>query len=108
MVEFLLINRPLDCRSASGRWCQLQDLAIDYGAGASLISGRKRVVLPTRMSARFVISMEGKCRRYSLRVRPLRPEIAGVMELGLASRNMHSEIETMRRQYRSIPNCRAA
>ncbi|MCK7502216.1 MAG: hypothetical protein MZW92_79140 [Comamonadaceae bacterium] len=47
MMEFLLINHPLDCPICDqGGECQLQDLAVGYGGSASRYQEEKRVVLP--------------------------------------------------------------
>ena len=44
-MEFLLINHPLDCPICDqGGECQLQDLAVGYGASASRYDEPKRVV----------------------------------------------------------------
>jgi NADH-quinone oxidoreductase subunit G len=46
VMEFLLINHPLDCPICDqGGECQLQDLAVGYGPGASRYEEEKRVVL---------------------------------------------------------------
>ena len=46
VMEFLLINHPLDCPICDqGGECQLQDLAVGYGAGQSRYQEPKRVVL---------------------------------------------------------------
>ncbi len=53
VMEFLLINHPLDCPICDqGGECQLQDLAVGYGASASRYGEEKRVVLQARISAR--------------------------------------------------------
>ena len=46
VMEFLLINHPLDCPICDqGGECQLQDLAVGYGASASRYQEEKRVVI---------------------------------------------------------------
>src|SRR6201985_243527 len=46
VMEFLLINHPLDCPICDqGGECQLQDLAVGYGASSSRYDEPKRVVL---------------------------------------------------------------
>ncbi len=43
VMEFLLINHPLDCPICDqGGECQLQDLAVGYGASASRYTEEKR------------------------------------------------------------------
>ncbi len=45
VMEFLLINHPLDCPICDqGGECQLQDLAVGYGGSASRYNEEKRVV----------------------------------------------------------------
>ena len=47
VMEFLLINHPLDCPICDqGGECQLQDLAVGYGGSSSRYDEEKRVVLP--------------------------------------------------------------
>src|SRR5476651_2836589 len=48
VMEFLLINHPLDCPICDqGGECQLQDLAVGYGNSGSRYQEDKRVVKPT-------------------------------------------------------------
>ncbi len=94
VMEFLLINHPLDCPICDqGGECQLQDLAVGYGAGASRYGEEKRVVLHKNVGP--LISMEemSRCIHCTRCVR-FGQEIAGVMELGMQNRGEHSEITT--------------
>ncbi|HEY1399223.1 NADH-quinone oxidoreductase subunit NuoG, partial [Roseateles sp.] len=94
VMEFLLINHPLDCPICDqGGECQLQDLAVGYGASASRYSEEKRVVFHKNVGP--LISMEemSRCIHYTRCVR-FGQEISGVMELGMAHRGEHSEIQT--------------
>lgn len=94
VMEFLLINHPLDCPICDqGGECQLQDLAVGYGASASRYQEEKRVVLHKDVGP--LISMEemSRCIHCTRCVR-FGQEIAGVMELGMSHRGEHSEIET--------------
>ena len=94
VMEFLLINHPLDCPICDqGGECQLQDLAVGYGSNASRYDEPKRVVF--HKNAGPLISMQemSRCIHCTRCVR-FGQEIAGVMELGMASRNMHAEIQT--------------
>jgi NADH-quinone oxidoreductase subunit G len=94
VMEFLLINHPLDCPICDqGGECQLQDLAVGYGAGASRYQEEKRVVFHKDVGP--LISMEemSRCIHCTRCVR-FGQEIAGVMELGMSHRGEHSEIET--------------
>jgi NADH-quinone oxidoreductase subunit G len=92
VMEFLLINHPLDCPICDqGGECQLQDLAVGYGKGQSRYAEEKRVVL--HKSVGPLISMEemSRCIHCTRCVR-FGQEIAGVMELGMMGRGEHSEI----------------
>jgi len=94
VMEFLLINHPLDCPICDqGGECQLQDLAVGYGGGSSRYQEEKRVVAPKDVGP--LISMEemSRCIHCTRCVR-FGQEIAGVMELGMSHRGEHSEIET--------------
>ena len=94
VMEFLLINHPLDCPICDqGGECQLQDLAVGYGGGSSRYQEEKRVVFHKDIGS--LISMEemSRCIHCTRCVR-FGQEIAGVMELGMSHRGEHSEIET--------------
>ncbi len=94
VMEFLLINHPLDCPICDqGGECQLQDLAVGYGSGASRYEEEKRVVFHKDVGP--LISMEemSRCIHCTRCVR-FGQEIAGVMELGMSHRGEHAEIET--------------
>ncbi|MDM7455925.1 MAG: NADH-quinone oxidoreductase subunit NuoG [Tepidimonas sp.] len=94
VMEFLLINHPLDCPICDqGGECQLQDLAVGYGGTHSRYEEEKRIVLHKNVGP--LISMEemSRCIHCTRCVR-FGQEIAGVMELGMSHRGEHSEIET--------------
>ncbi len=94
VMEFLLINHPLDCPICDqGGECQLQDLAVGYGGSKSRYEEEKRVVFHKDVGP--LISMEemSRCIHCTRCVR-FGQEIAGVMELGMSNRGEHSEIET--------------
>lgn len=94
VMEFLLINHPLDCPICDqGGECQLQDLAVGYGKGESRYQEEKHVVFHKNVGP--LISMEemSRCIHCTRCVR-FGQEIAGIMELGMANRNYHSEITT--------------
>jgi len=94
VMEFLLINHPLDCPICDqGGECQLQDLAVGYGGSASRYDEEKRVVFHKDVGP--LISMEemSRCIHCTRCVR-FGQEIAGSMELGMSHRGEHSEIET--------------
>jgi NADH-quinone oxidoreductase subunit G len=99
VMEFLLINHPLDCPICDqGGECQLQDLAVGYGGSTSRYEEEKRVVLHKNVGP--LISMEemSRCIHCTRCVR-FGQEVSGVMELGMIHRGEHSEITT--------PNSRA-
>ena len=94
VMEFLLINHPLDCPICDqGGECQLQDLAVGYGDVKSRFTEEKHVVFHKKVGP--LISMEemSRCIHCTRCVR-FGQEIAGIMELGMANRNNHSEIQT--------------
>ncbi len=94
VMEFLLINHPLDCPICDqGGECQLQDLAVGYGGSASRFQEDKRVVFHKDVGSLISMQEMARCIHCTRCVR-FGQEIAGVMELGMASRNMHSEIMT--------------
>ena len=94
VMEFLLINHPLDCPICDqGGECQLQDLAVGYGGSASRFQEDKRVVFHKDVGPLISMQEMARCIHCTRCVR-FGQEIAGVMELGMASRNMHSEITT--------------
>jgi NADH-quinone oxidoreductase subunit G len=94
VMEFLLINHPLDCPICDqGGECQLQDLAVGYGKSASRYDEEKRVVANKDVGP--LISMEemSRCIHCTRCVR-FGQEVAGSMELGMSHRGEHAEIET--------------
>lgn len=91
VMEFLLINHPLDCPICDqGGECQLQDLAVGFGAGASRYREEKRVVVNKNLGPLIATDMT-RCIHCTRCVR-FGQEIAGQMELGQAFRGEHSEI----------------
>ncbi|MES2069368.1 MAG: NADH-quinone oxidoreductase subunit NuoG [Pseudomonadota bacterium] len=92
VMEFLLINHPLDCPICDqGGECQLQDLAVGYGSSSSRYEEEKRVVFHKDVGP--LVSMEemSRCIHCTRCVR-FGQEVAGVMELGMLGRGEHSEI----------------
>ncbi|MBA4178474.1 MAG: NADH-quinone oxidoreductase subunit G [Leptothrix sp. (in: Bacteria)] len=95
VMEFLLINHPLDCPICDqGGECQLQDLAVGYGGSASRYAEEKRVVFHKDVGP--LVSMEemSRCIHCTRCVR-FGQEVAGAMELGMIHRGEHSEITTV-------------
>jgi NADH-quinone oxidoreductase subunit G len=92
VMEFLLINHPLDCPICDqGGECQLQDLAVGYGASASRYQEEKRVVMVKNLGPLISAQEMNRCIHCTRCVR-FGQEIAGVMELGMAGHGEHSEI----------------
>ncbi|HET7598056.1 MAG TPA: NADH-quinone oxidoreductase subunit NuoG [Burkholderiales bacterium] len=93
VMEFLLINHPLDCPICDqGGECQLQDLAVGYGASGSRYEEDKRVVVNKNLGPLIATDMT-RCIHCTRCVR-FGTEIAGIMELGMIGRSEHAEIIT--------------
>lgn len=91
VMEFLLINHPLDCPICDqGGECQLQDLAVGYGSSGSRYTEAKRVVVNKNLGPLISTDMT-RCIHCTRCVR-FGQEIAGIMELGMAGRGEHAEI----------------
>ena len=94
VMEFLLINHPLDCPICDqGGECQLQDIAVGYGGGESRYEEEKRVVTPKDVGPLISMQEMSRCIQCTRCVR-FGQEIAGQMELGMSHRGEHAEIET--------------
>ena len=94
VMEFLLINHPLDCPICDqGGECQLQDLAVGYGGSSSRYDEEKRVVFHKEFGPLVSAEEMSRCIHCTRCVR-FGQEIAGVMELGMLNRGEHSEITT--------------
>ena len=92
VMEFLLINHPLDCPICDqGGECQLQDLAVGYGGSNSRYTEEKRVVLRKELGPLVAAEEMSRCIQCTRCVR-FGQEIAGIMELGLAGRGENAEI----------------
>ena len=91
VMEFLLINHPLDCPICDqGGECQLQDLAVGYGGSGSRYEEPKRVVNNKNLGPLIATDMT-RCIHCTRCVR-FGQEIAGIMELGMIGRGEHAEI----------------
>jgi NADH-quinone oxidoreductase subunit G len=96
VMEFLLINHPLDCPICDqGGECQLQDLAVGYGGSASRYTEQKRVVFHKDVGPLISMQEMSRCIHCTRCVR-FGQEVAGVMELGMIHRGEHSEITTVK------------
>ncbi len=92
VMEFLLINHPLDCPICDqGGECQLQDLAVGYGSSSSRYEEEKRVVPVKEVGPLISMKEMSRCIHCTRCVR-FGQEIAGVMEFGMLGRGEHSEI----------------
>ena len=91
VMEFLLINHPLDCPICDqGGECDLQDIAVAYGASGSRYTEEKRVVLNKNIGPLISTDMT-RCIQCTRCVRFLK-EVGGMQELGMIGRGEHAEI----------------
>jgi NADH-quinone oxidoreductase subunit G len=91
VMEFLLINHPLDCPICDqGGECDLQDIAVAYGASGSRYTEEKRVVFNKNIGPLVSTDMT-RCIQCTRCVRFLK-EVGGMQELGLVNRGEHAEI----------------
>ena len=93
VMEFLLINHPLDCPICDqGGECDLQEIAMGYGQDVSHYHESKRVVADKDIGPLITTEMT-RCIQCTRCVR-FGQEIAGVMELGAPGRGEHMHIAT--------------
>jgi len=93
VMEFLLINHPLDCPICDqGGECDLQDQAMAYGVDSSRFQENKRAVEDKYLGALVKTSMN-RCIQCTRCVR-FATEVAGVPELGATGRGEDMEITT--------------
>ncbi len=93
VMEFLLINHPLDCPICDqGGECDLQDQAMAYGRDGSRFEENKRAVKDKHMGP-LVKTIMTRCIHCTRCVR-FATEVAGVPELGMLGRGEHAEITT--------------
>jgi NADH-quinone oxidoreductase subunit G len=91
VMEFLLINHPLDCPICDqGGECDLQDVAVAYGTSGSRYTEEKRVVFNKNIGPLVSTDMT-RCIQCTRCVRFLQ-EVGGIMELGMVGRGEHAEI----------------
>ena len=96
VMEFLLINHPLDCPICDqGGECDLQDQSLGYGRGTSRFADNKRA-MPEQYLGPLIKTFMTRCIHCTRCVR-FATEIAGVEDLGLINRGEHAEITTMGR-----------
>lgn len=93
VMEFLLVNHPLDCPICDqGGECELQDVAMGYGRSVSRYAERKRVVADEDLGPLVATEMT-RCIHCTRCVR-FTDDIAGTTELGGMFRGEHTEIGT--------------
>ncbi|HID01121.1 MAG TPA: NADH-quinone oxidoreductase subunit NuoG, partial [Piscirickettsiaceae bacterium] len=93
VMEFLLINHPLDCPICDqGGECELQDVAFEYGEDVGKYSEAKRVV-PDHDIGSLIATDMTRCIHCTRCVR-FGQEISGLMELGAVGRSEWMEITT--------------
>ena len=93
VMEFLLINHPLDCPICDqGGECDLQDQAMAYGCDNSRYTEDKRAVKDKDLGP-LVGTVMTRCIHCTRCVR-FATEIAGVPEMGATGRGEHMEIGT--------------
>jgi NADH-quinone oxidoreductase subunit G len=93
VMEFLLINHPLDCPICDqGGECDLQDQAMAYGRGFSRFDENKRAVTDKYMGPIIKTSMN-RCIQCTRCVR-FAEQIAGVEEIGAIGRGENMQITT--------------
>ncbi len=93
VMEFLLINHPLDCPVCDqGGECDLQDQAVAYGRAGSRYDENKRAVDDKNMGP-LVKTIMTRCIQCTRCVRFV-AEVAGVEEIGMISRGENAEITT--------------
>jgi NADH-quinone oxidoreductase subunit G len=94
VVEFLLVNHPLDCPVCDkGGECPLQDITFGWGAGKSrFVEGKRHFIKPLALSEKIAIDRERcilcyRCVRFS-------QEISEDYQLVLLERGAHSYVST--------------
>ncbi|MDH5189894.1 MAG: NADH-quinone oxidoreductase subunit NuoG, partial [Gammaproteobacteria bacterium] len=93
VMEFLLINHPLDCPICDqGGECELQDIAMGYGNSESNYRETKRVVQDKDLGPLIATEMT-RCIHCTRCVR-FGQEIAGIREMGATGRGEHTVIGT--------------
>ncbi len=93
VMEFLLINHPLDCPICDqGGECDLQDQAVGYGGDSSRYTENKRAVKDKNLGP-LVKTVMTRCIQCTRCIR-FATEIAGVPELGATARGESMEVGT--------------
>ena len=91
VMEFLLINHPLDCPICDqGGECELQDLAVGFGRDYSRYNERKRSVQDEDLGPLIATDMT-RCIHCTRCIR-FTEQIAGVQELGMVGRGEQMKV----------------
>ena len=92
VMEFLLVNHPLDCPvcDQSGE-CELQDYSYTYGSDRSRFH-EKKLVQPKKDVGRHVLLYSDRCIRCTRCIR-FCDEVSGTGELGYFNRGVYNEID---------------
>ena len=94
VMEFLLINHPLDCPVCDqGGECLLQDYSVEYGANASRYQEEKRIVFVKNVGPLISMQEMSRCIQCTRCIR-FGTEIGGLTEFGMVNRGDRSEITT--------------
>lgn len=97
VMEFLLINHPLDCPVCDqGGECDLQDQSMAYGEGASRYNEKRRIVKEKYMGP-LIRTIMTRCIHCTRCVR-FADEVAGVPSLGAIGRGENMQITTYNEQ----------
>ena len=93
VMEFLLINHPLDCPICDqGGECELQDLAVGFGRDMSRYDERKRSVQDENLGPLIATDMT-RCIQCTRCIR-FTEEIAGIQELGMIGRGENMKVRS--------------
>ncbi len=94
VMEFLLINHPLDCPvcDQAGE-CLLQDYSVGYGPGKARFAEEKRVVFVKNVGPLISMKEMSRCIQCTRCIR-FGEEIGGLMEFGMVNRGDREEITT--------------
>lgn len=94
VMEFLLINHPLDCPVCDqGGECLLQDYSVGYGAGKARFTEEKRIVFVKNVGPLISMKEMSRCIQCTACIR-FGDEIGGLMEFGMVNRGDREEITT--------------
>ena len=116
VMEFLLINHPLDCPICDqGGECELQDQSLVYGSDRSRFTEYKRAVEDKELGP-LVKTVMSRCIHCTRCVR-FATEVAGVQDLGVTGRGGHggdrhlrleaAQLRALRERHRPVPRRRA-